>query len=63
MPTEIGASVDLRDRKSLVLYVALTILFSTLVTDGFPAGIAVLREFGSRLTNFILLGFKGVNYV
>jgi hypothetical protein len=26
-----------------------------LVTDGFPAGIAVLREFGSRLTNFILL--------
>jgi hypothetical protein len=30
-------------------------LFSSLVIDGFPAGIDVLREFGSRLTNFILL--------
>jgi hypothetical protein len=31
------------------------LLFSSLVIDGFPAGAAVLREFGARPTNFLLL--------
>jgi hypothetical protein len=42
-------------RRSVLSYATLLILFSTLIIDGFPAGSALLREFGARLTNFILL--------
>lgn len=38
----------------------LVILLMSLVVDGFPAGIAVLREFGARPTNFLLLAVLGV---
>jgi hypothetical protein len=34
---------------------AMAFLFTTLVIDGFPAGAAVLREFGARPTNFLLV--------
>ncbi len=42
-------------RVRLLRDVFLILMFSTLVVDGFPAGGAILREFGSRITNFLLL--------
>jgi O-Antigen ligase len=35
-------------------YAVLALLFALLVVDGFPGGVAILREFGARIDNFIL---------
>src|ERR1700704_4772278 len=56
MSTTMGDAAQLPGiRRRVLSYAILLILFSTLIIDGFPAGSAVLREFGARLTNFILL--------
>jgi len=48
-------------RVSLGLFFGLLVLFSTLGIDGFPAGSALLREFGSRPTNLLLaVAFIGI---
>lgn len=44
-----------RGRSTAIADVALVFLFMSLLIDGFPPGAAVLREFGSRPTDFLLL--------
>jgi hypothetical protein len=50
-----GALPPVSGRARLAVNVSVGILLTTLVVDGFPPGIDLLREFGSRLTNFFLL--------
>ena len=50
-----GPSRTLSARVRLAVNVSMAILLTSLVVDGFPPGIAILREFGSRLTNFLLI--------
>lgn len=45
----------LQTRGSMIANIALVFLFMSLLIDGLPAGAAVLREFGARLANFLLL--------
>lgn len=40
--------------RHLAAAAAMVLMLSTLVIDGFPAGIAILREFGARPVNFLL---------
>jgi len=44
-----------RTRGVLAANIAIVLLFMSLLIDGFPAGAAVLREFGARAANFLLV--------
>jgi hypothetical protein len=57
--TAIAAGVHAPARRrtggSAIVDAALVFLFMSLLIDGFPAGAALLREFGSRPTDFLLI--------
>src|SRR6185312_4420525 len=56
----VHAPVLPRTRGVTIADIAITLLLTSLIIDGFPAGAAVLREFGARPANFLLLIAWGI---
>jgi hypothetical protein len=54
-PAGFRAPAAHRVRRAAIANVALVLLFASTLIDGFPPGAAVLREFGARPANFLLV--------